>query len=103
MNFSLTDQHRQVQLEAREFAQRELAPVARQNDANHYFDTRLLRRMGELGFLGASIPTEYGGRGLDYVSLGLICEELERVESAFRVVMSVHAGLNSLTLLPWGT
>jgi glutaryl-CoA dehydrogenase (non-decarboxylating) len=59
--------------------------------------------MGELGFLGAPIPEEYGGAGMDYVSLGILCEELERADTAFRVVMSVHVGLNSLTLLQWGT
>src|SRR5688500_504233 len=59
--------------------------------------------MGKLGFLGAPIPEEYGGNGLDYVSLGILCEELERADTAFRVAMSVHVGLNSLTLLQWGT
>ena len=59
--------------------------------------------MGELGFLGAPIPEQYGGAGMDYVSLGILCEELERADTAFRVVMSVHVGLNSLTLLQWGT
>jgi glutaryl-CoA dehydrogenase (non-decarboxylating) len=59
--------------------------------------------MGELGFLGAPIPEAYGGSGMDYTSLGILCEELERADTAFRVVMSVHVGLNSLTLLQWGT
>ena len=60
-------------------------------------------KMGELGFLGAPIPEAYAGPGLDYVSFGLLCEELERADTAFRVIMSVHVGLNSLTLLQWGT
>ena len=59
--------------------------------------------MGELGFLGAPIPERYGGAGMDYVSFALLCEELERADTAFRVVQSVHVGLNSLTLLQWGT
>src|SRR4051794_2125558 len=59
--------------------------------------------MAQLGFLGAPIPEEYGGPGMDYVSLGILCEELERADTAFRVVQSVHVGLNSLTLLQWGT
>src|SRR4051812_35967052 len=59
--------------------------------------------MAELGFLGAPISEQYGGPGLDYVSLGILCEELERADTAFRVVQSVHVGLNSLTLLQWGT
>jgi glutaryl-CoA dehydrogenase (non-decarboxylating) len=59
--------------------------------------------MGEQGFLGAPIPERYGGGGMDYVSFGLLCEELERADTAFRVVMSVHVGLNSLTLLQWAS
>ena len=59
--------------------------------------------MGELGFLGAPIPEQYGGSGMDYISFALLCEELERADTAFRVVQSVHVGLNSLTLLQWGT
>ena len=59
--------------------------------------------MGELGFLGAPIPEQYGGLGMDYISFALLCEELERADTAFRVVQSVHVGLNSLTLLQWGT
>jgi len=59
--------------------------------------------MGELGYLGAPIPEAWGGAGLDYVSFAILCEELERADTAFRVVMSVHAGLNSLALLQWAT
>ena len=59
--------------------------------------------MASLGLLGISIPAEYGGAGMDYVSLGLACEELEYVDTSLRVIMSVHAGLNSLSLLTWGS
>ncbi len=59
--------------------------------------------MAELGLLGCSVPQEYGGAGMDYVSLGLISEELEYVDTSLRVIMSVHAGLNCLSLLTWGT
>ena len=59
--------------------------------------------MAELGFLGAPVPEQYGGSGMDYISFALLCEELERADTAFRVVQSVHVGLNSLTLLQWGT
>ena len=63
----------------------------------------ILPRMGELGILGICFPVRYGGQGMDYISLGLACEELEAVDSTLRVVMSVHIGLNSLALLQWGT
>jgi glutaryl-CoA dehydrogenase (non-decarboxylating) len=59
--------------------------------------------MAELGLLGCSVPQEYGGAGMDYVSLGLISEELEYVDTSLRVIMSVHAGLNCLSLLTWGS
>src|SRR5437899_1691064 len=59
--------------------------------------------MGELNLLGVCIPEEFGGAGFDYISLGLVCEELEAVDTFMRVAMSVHTGLNSLTLYTWGT
>jgi alkylation response protein AidB-like acyl-CoA dehydrogenase len=59
--------------------------------------------MAELGILGINIPVRYGGQGFDYVTLGLVCEELERVDTTLRVVMSVHTGLNSMGVLQWGT
>ncbi len=63
----------------------------------------ILPQMAELGLLGASVPVEYGGAGMDYISLGVISEELEYCDTSLRVIMSVHAGLNCLTLLTWGT
>ena len=59
--------------------------------------------MAELGILGICLPVKYGGQGFDYITLGLVCEELEAVDTSLRVVMSVHMGLNSLALLQWGT
>ena len=59
--------------------------------------------MADLGLLGCSVPAEYGGAGMDYISLGIISEELEYVDTSLRVIMSVHAGLNCLSLLSWGT
>ena len=59
--------------------------------------------MGEQGLLGAPVHSRWGGGGMDYISFSMICEELERADTAFRVVQSVHVGLNSLTLMQWGT
>jgi glutaryl-CoA dehydrogenase (non-decarboxylating) len=59
--------------------------------------------MAELGLLGISVPVEYGGAGMDYIALGLASEELEYVDTSLRVIMSVHAGLNCLSLVTWGT
>src|SRR6202008_4090650 len=67
------------------------------------FDPSVLRKMAELNLLGVCIPEQYGGAGFDYISLGLVCEELEAIDTFLRVAMSVHTGLNSLTLYTWGT
>ena len=103
IDLSLTDENLLVQSTVRDFASREIEPHIREWDAKHEVHRELFEWMAELGFLGAPIPAEYGGPGLDYVSLGILCEELERADTAFRVAMSVHVGLNSLTLLQWGT
>jgi glutaryl-CoA dehydrogenase (non-decarboxylating) len=102
-DLALTDENRLVQSSVRDFTAAEITPHIREWDAHHEVHREVFERMGELGFLGAPIPEQYGGPGLDYVSLGILCEELERADTAFRVVMSVHVGLNSLTLLQWGT
>lgn len=103
IDLSLSPENVLVQDAARAFAAAEIGPHIREWDARGEVHREVFQRMGELGFLGAPIPEKYGGPGMDYVSLGLLCEELERADTAFRVVMSVHTALNSLTLLQWGT
>jgi glutaryl-CoA dehydrogenase (non-decarboxylating) len=101
MNFELSEEQIQVRDMVREFAAREVAPYIQEWDAKGQFHREVLDKMGELGILGLPIPEEYGGLGLDYVSLALACEELEYVDTFLRVIMSVHVGLNSLALLQW--
>jgi alkylation response protein AidB-like acyl-CoA dehydrogenase len=103
MDFALTEEHRMVQHMVKGFAQKEVAPIIKEYDRKQEMAPFILPRMAELGILGISIPVRYGGQGMDYISLGLACEELEAVDSTLRVVMSVHFGLNSLGLLQWGT
>ncbi|MDQ3512246.1 MAG: acyl-CoA dehydrogenase family protein [Chloroflexota bacterium] len=103
MNFELTDEQRSVRDMVREFVRRDVAPHIQEWDAKGEFHPEVLQKMGELGLLGLPIPEEYGGSGLDYVSLALACDELEYGDTFLRVVMSVHVGLNSLALLQWGT
>jgi glutaryl-CoA dehydrogenase (non-decarboxylating) len=103
ISFELTEEHRLLEHTVRDWAAREVAPRIHDLDREHRFDRNLLPQMASLGLLGISVPTEYGGAGMDYVSLGIACEELEYVDTSLRVIMSVHAGLNSLTLLSWGT
>src|SRR2546422_801683 len=103
MEFELADHQGAAQRLVSEFAQAEVAPRIRELDRAQQFDRSILGKMGKLGILGLCVPTEYGGAGMDYISLGLACEELEYVDTSLRVIMSVHAGLNCLTLLSWGT
>ena len=102
-NLELTEEQRLLEQSVREWAGREVAPRIKDLDRAHTFDPKILPQMAELGLLGISVPQEYGGAAMDYISLGLACEELEYVDTSLRVIMSVHAGLNCLTLLAWGT
>ena len=102
IGFDLSEDHLSVEKLVREFVAKEVAPTIAENDANHFFDRSILRKMAKIGLLGISIPNEQGGAGFDYISLGLVCEELEYGDTSLRVIMSVHVGLNGLTLLTWG-
>jgi len=103
MDFALSEEHRMVQKMVRDFAQKEVVPVIKEYDRKQEMAPFILERMGELGILGVCIPVKYGGQGMDFVSLGLACEELEAVDTTLRVIMSVHTGLCSMTILQWGT
>ena len=101
IDFSLSDEQKLIQETVATFVDEQILPVAVQNDMAHKLDMGLVDGMIELGLLGAPIPTEYGGGGLDFISEALICEEIERGEAAFRTLISVHTGLNSLALLKY--
>jgi glutaryl-CoA dehydrogenase (non-decarboxylating) len=103
IDFDLTEEHRLLENSVREWGAREVAPRIRELDREHRFDRNILTQMADLGLLGCSVPAEYGGAGMDYISLGIISEELEYVDTSLRVIMSVHAGLNCLSLLTWGS
>ena len=103
IDFSLTDAQREVQRTARAFAEREILPRIGEMDASATYDRTLYEKMGSEGLLGLPIPERYGGAGMDYIAFALLCEEMERADTAFRVILSVHTGLNSLTLLQWGS
>jgi alkylation response protein AidB-like acyl-CoA dehydrogenase len=103
MDLSLGPDHEMIRKLVREFAQKEVAPFIREWDRQQQMGPDVLARMGELGILGICFPVSLGGQGMDFISLGLACEELEAVDSTLRVVMSVHVGLCGLSLLQWGT
>ncbi len=103
IDFTLNDEHRLLEQSIREWGAQNVAPFIRENDRRHHFDRdRILGGMAKLGLLGISVPQEYGGAGMDYIALGIASEELEYLDTSLRVIMSVHAGLNCLTLLTWG-
>ena len=104
ISFDLTEEQRLLEQSVREWGARAIAPYVREADRQHRFDRdRVLDGMASLGLLGICVPQEYGGAGMDYICLGLASEELEYVDTSLRVIMSVHAGLNCLSLLAWGT
>jgi len=103
VNFSLTDEQKSVRKVVRAFVDREIIPYIKEWDENGHFETGILKRLAELEMMGVCIPEEYGGVGMDYNTLAIVCEELERGDTAFRTAVSVHTGLNSMTLLQWGT
>jgi glutaryl-CoA dehydrogenase (non-decarboxylating) len=109
----LGEEHELLRRTVRDFAEKEVAPHIRAWDRsgaehgegpeNRPHIRPILKRMGELGLLGICLPQKYGGAGMDYLALAVVCEELERVDSFLRVVMSVHTGLSSLSIFQWGT
>jgi glutaryl-CoA dehydrogenase (non-decarboxylating) len=103
IDFELNEDHLAIRQTVRDFAQKEIAPRIKELDEKQEYDRSIIDKMADLNLLGVCIPEQYGGAGFDYIALGLVCEELEAVDTSLRVVMSVHTGLNSLTLLSWGT
>ena len=99
----LTEEERMVCDAAAVYAQEKLTPRVLEAFRNERTDPSIFREMGELGMLGATIPTEYGGAGLNYVSYGLIAREIERVDSGFRSMMSVQSSLVMLPIYEFGT
>ena len=103
LSFELEDSHKDVEKAVRDWGAREVAPKIHDLDREHRFERGFVKGMADLHLLGICIPEEYGGAGMDYVSLGIVSEELEYVDTHLRVIMSVHVGLNCMTLMTWGT
>jgi butyryl-CoA dehydrogenase len=103
MDFELTDEQRLVRDTARDFTDREIIERARENDRNEYFDLDLVRKIADQGYLGAIVPQEYGGAGLDYLTYGLVVEQIGRGDSAMRTVVSVQTSLVCSAIVRWGT
>jgi alkylation response protein AidB-like acyl-CoA dehydrogenase len=103
MDFELNDEQRLIRETAHAFTDNEIVERARENDRNEHFDLDLVRKIADQGYLGAIVPREYGGAGLDYLTYGLIVEEIGRGDSAMRTVVSVQTSLVCSGILRWGT
>jgi butyryl-CoA dehydrogenase len=103
IDFELTDEQRLIRDTAKQFADNEIAPRARENDRAGRFDTELVQKMADMGFIGPILPEEYGGRGIDYRTYGLIVEEIGRADSSARTVVSVNTSLVGSAIAKWGT
>jgi alkylation response protein AidB-like acyl-CoA dehydrogenase len=103
VDLELSDEQRLIRETAREFADREIIPRARDNDRSERFDLELVKRIADMGYLGAPVAEKYGGRGLDYVSYGLVVEEIGRGDSSARTVVSVQTSLVAGSIEQWGT
>lgn len=103
MNFHFTEEQELLRKTVRKFTDEEIMPYIKDWDAEGGFDSGIWNRLADLGLMGVCVPEAYGGSGMDYNALAIVCEELERGDTAFRTAVSVHTGLNSMTLLQWGT
>lgn len=103
MNFDFTEEQELLRKTVRSFVDKEIMPYIGEWDSKGHFEPRIMERLADLGLMGVCIPEKYGGGGMDYNALAIVCEELERGDTAYRTAVSVHTGLNSMTLLQWGT
>ena len=103
MDFDLTDEQRLIRRRRASSPTARSSRVAGQNARNHHFDLELVAKIADQGYLGAIVPREYGGAGLDYLTYGLVVEEIGRGCSAMRTVISVQTSLVCSAILRWGT
>lgn len=103
MDFNFSEEQILLRKTVRQFVDNEIIPHIAEWDSKGGFDPLIWQRLADLGLMGVCIPEKYGGSGMDYNALAIVCEELERGDTTFRTAVSVHTGLNSMTLLQWGT
>jgi alkylation response protein AidB-like acyl-CoA dehydrogenase len=103
MDFDLSPEQQQIHKLANEFADREIAPGARERDRAERFPWDVLKKMAPIGFLGGPIPEEYGGMGVDFISHAIITEAIGRADSSVRTTLSVQISLVEITILKFGT
>lgn len=101
--FPLTDEHKMLRDAARDFAQKEIAPIAAEFDESGEFPHTTIKKMGELGFMGIELPEQYGGAGMDALAYVLALEEICKVDASHGVIMSVNNSLYCHGILKYGT
>src|SRR5438128_10756299 len=103
LDLALTPDQEQLVATVRDFCAREFAPTIAASDREGRHDPKIFAKLASIGLPGVCFPQRYGGHGLDYLSLGLVCEELEYVDTVYRTVLSVHVGLVGMGLYTWAT
>ena len=103
MDFELTEEQEMIRKMARDFAEKEIAPVAGEMDEKGEFPWELIRRMAPLGFLGLPIPEEYGGAGIDNVSFAIAMEEIARASGSIAITLDAHVSLACEAILQFGS
>jgi butyryl-CoA dehydrogenase len=103
MNFDLTEEQAMIRAAAKDFAEKEIAPIAREINRNKIFPLDIIKKMGKLGFLGLILPTKYGGGGVDYISYCVFLEEIARVDMGITATASAHMSLCAHSIEGWGT
>jgi alkylation response protein AidB-like acyl-CoA dehydrogenase len=101
--YPLSDEHKMIRDAARDFAQKEIAPIAAEFDESGEFPYKTIRKMGEMGFMGIEVPEEYGGAGMDTLAYVLALEEISKADASHGVVMSVNNSLYCHGILKFGT
>jgi alkylation response protein AidB-like acyl-CoA dehydrogenase len=103
MKLDYTDEQVMFRNMAREFAEREIIPVASEDDQNKHFRHEIMQKMGALGLMGAPVPQEYGGLGTDYLTYALICEEIARASASVFTTLTVQVSVFQVPIMKWGS
>lgn len=103
MNFELTEEHIYIRDTAKDFAENEIAPSSVQRDISAEFPTEIIKKLGELGFMGMMVSPEWGGAGMDTISYVIAMEEISKVDASVGVIMSVNNSLVCYGMEKWGT
>ena len=103
MNFELSQDHKVLRTAVRDFVEKEIKPIAMKIDEEHTIPDALVKKMGEMGFLGSYLPEEYGGAGLDMLSYAIVVEEVSKACGSSGVLISAHTSLASGPIYTFGT